>query len=188
MSAPYGNIDSKLDRAICAYLIAQKCGSVNDTLPWLTQKARGYPNTTAYCSRAVPDPVMVGNWNITEWISVKGQASKDPKEPNPALGAVNFDNRCASLVDAMSQSDNGGQSLDATARGITAAGRALAVDLSNGADPAQALLAANNADMVDFTVLMVVNSGFARGAADMEGCSWERIFIYDILCCPSNVD
>ncbi len=71
---------------------------------------------------------------------------------------------------------------------ITEAGRALAVDESNGADAIQAQDAANNADMAAFTCSFVEFKGSQR-AEMSEGTIWiKETRNFEMRACPSNVD
>lgn len=187
MAAPYNNIRSKLNRAICSFLIQQKCGSIDDVLPANTVQGKTFLNTTVQCTLAQPDPPLSGDYRITVHISIKGSATSPVGEPNPAIQRVNFDQRISKTWDALMQSANG-QDLDYTAQQISAAGRTLAVDASNGQDPVQKQLAANNADMVDFTCIQWIDRGTGDGRANEEGVSWEEILIFEALACSSNVD
>ena len=123
---------------------------------------------------------MTGVRRIAVQISIKGQAGKDDSS------RVQFDKRVGATYDALMMSDDG-QTLNATAAGITAAGRALAV-ASDPNDPASVDLASKNSDMADFTCQAVYDTGEGDGSADAEGCSWEEILTFDIICSPSNVD
>jgi hypothetical protein len=188
MPAPFQNLRSKLNRAICAYLLTfEDTGTAQDISPGNSQSKNVYPLTIVHSTIARPNPPLTGIYQITVHISVKGSATQTNGEPNPEFARVQFDQRLAATYDAMMQSDDN-QSLLATAKGISAAGRALAVDASNGADANQVQFAANNADMVDFTCEAVYDGGFGDGKPDEEGCSWVEILIFDCLCASINCD
>jgi hypothetical protein len=187
MPAPFNNLRSKNDRAICAYLIKAGCGSVDDTLPNASTAKRAYPNTTVHSTISKVEENFTGNRRIRVNISIKGKASQSVQDPDSKQSRINFDQRIAQTDDALMQTDNE-QDLSFTAAAITAAGRALAVDLSNGADPAQKQLAADNADMADYTCLNWYEAGEGDGPADAEGCSWEEIIMFDAVCCASAIN
>lgn len=181
----YGNIRSKLTRAICAYLVSKgNCGTVNDILPNFTTANSGYPNTAVTATISRPDSQFTGSRRIPVQISIKGSATQDDAETNPNQPRVDFDNRVQNTSDNLMQTDDE-MTLNFTAAAITAAGRAMAVDASNGADPVQAQFAADNADMADFTCQNWFESGEGDGQADEEGCSWEEILLFEAIACPS---
>lgn len=185
MAAPFNNLRSKLNRAICAYLVGGGAGTVDDVLPHNSRKPKGYPNTTVRATISKPEPPLTGIRRITVHINIKGSASQDPNEPNPEAARIAFNARVAETYDVMMQSDDG-QSLRATAKAITLAGRALAVPVDNTPGAAQA--ADNNSDMTDFTCQAVYDAGEGDGDADAEGCSWMEVLIFECICSPSNVD
>jgi hypothetical protein len=194
VAAPYSNLRSKLDRAICAWLASQPgCGSVDDILSSVSVFLKAYPNTTVETVLSKPTPDFSGNRWCHVHVRIAGSAVK--QVPQPGQLAPNqtprqlFDARVAATTDALMLSDNNGQDLRYTADAITTAGRALAVDPTNGANANAAAWAAANADMVDFTALMWLDDGDAPGeiTADEEGCAWKEVVMFKCLACPSNV-
>lgn len=184
MSAPFNNLRSKLDRAICAYIVSQPdCGTKDDVLPGNSSAKRGYPNTTVRSTLSKPEENFTGNRRVNVHISIKGQVA--PNDDGASQTA--FDTRVANTYDALLQTDDE-QTLKFTAAEITTAGRALAVDASNGADPVQVAFAAANADMADFTCLDWYEAGEGDGPADAPGCSWENILLFDAVACPSAIN
>jgi hypothetical protein len=185
MAAPYHNLRSKLNRAITAYLISVGAGGPEDTGPANARTLSKYPRTTIRAGVGKAEPPLTGNYRVTVYISVKGSAVQDPKEPNPEAARIAFDTRLATVFDALMQSDDD-QTLRATKSAINAAGRALAVAVDGSDEAIQ--FAANNADMVDFTVIGWYDAGFGDGEPNEEGTSWEEILIFEALACSSNVD
>jgi hypothetical protein len=183
----YNKLRSKVNRAIAAYLVTQGAGGPDDVSPANSTGKKGFPFTTVQATLSKPEVQLTGLRRVSVHISIKGSAVQNPDEPNPDQSRKDFDDRVGATYDAMMQSDDG-QTLRATADAITTAGRALAVDASNGVDPVQVLRAANNADMVDFTCQNVYDTGEGDGEADGEGCSWEEILMFDVIASPSNVD
>lgn len=190
MTTHYSNLRSKLDRAICAWLVNQLVGGVDNILPFASVKISPYPNVEVHSTLSKPDPDFSGNRRVQVQISIKGSATKDPNNPDSENPRIQFDNLVAAVGDALMQTDDNGVSLNATARGITTAGRALAVDSTNGAIPAAVQFAKDNADMVNFTCQMWIDAGEGDGEidADEEGCSWNEVLMFEALACPSNVD
>lgn len=187
--APYSNLRSKLDRAICAYLVSQGVGGDENILPFASPINSGYPNVVVHSVTSKPDPDFSGNRWVQVHITISGSATKDPDKPDSQNPRVQFDNLVAAVGDALMQTDDDGQSLRATAELITAAGRATAttVDLN---DPVSVQFAEDNKDMADFTCQMWldVSEGDGEITADEEGCAWKEVFVFNALACPSNVD
>ena len=184
MGAPYGNLRSKLSRAIAAYLVSlnNQCGTAADIFSIESRADRGYPNTTCRGFQAQPEVPFTGNETVTVRISVKGSATLT--DAQAAIVPVNqnaprlaFDARVAATSDALMQSDDNSVSLGAVADLINAAAYAMAV-----ADPV------NNGDLADFTLQSWYDKGNADGEADAEGCSWEELLVFEASCCPSKLD
>jgi hypothetical protein len=187
MASPYSNLQSKLERAIVAYLISKQCGTAADIFPFESVRTRSFPNTTVDTAIAVPDPLGSGNYRIPTLTSVKGSAAVAPGAVNPAAPRMAFDARVALTGDMLAQTDNQ-EDLKATAVDITTIGRALAVDASNGADPVQVQIAANNADMADFTIHAWFERGFGKTTAKDDGCAWEIVILHEAVCCASAIN
>ena len=185
MAESYNKLRSKLDRAVAAYLVSVGAGGPNDCLPHNTVLANTYPNTDVHSTLSRPEVALTGLRRVMVHISIKGSAVLKPGEPNKDVLRVNFDKRVADTYDAMMQSDDD-QTLRYTCGLITTAGRALAVAVDNS--EAAALNAANNADMVDFTCQAIYEAGEGDGTADAEGCDWENVLMFEVVCSPSNVD
>jgi hypothetical protein len=174
----YHRTRSKLNRALCAYLVSVGAGSAGDTTPANSGGGKGFPNTTVQATLSKPEVPLTGLRRISVHVSIKGSAVLGVGEPNPEVARVNFDNRIAAVYDALMQSDDG-QTLHATAALITAAGRALAVPVD--ASPEAALFAANNADMAEFTCQAWYDAGEGDGEAEGEGCAWEEVLLFEAL-------
>lgn len=185
----YSNLRSKLDRAICAWLVNQGCGSVDDINPFAQTKLTPYPNTEVHSTLSKPDPDFSGNRRVSVQISIKGSATKDPANPDSQNPRIQFDKRVAATADALMQTDDNGVSLNATARSITTAGRALAA-VQDPTDPVAVQFAADNSDMADFTCQMWIDDGEGDGeiTADEDGCAWNEVFMFVALANPSNTD
>jgi hypothetical protein len=186
MAAPYNKLRSKVNRAIAAYLISAGAGSTTDTVPANTKTVKVYPNTTVKATLSLPEVHFVALRRVKVHISIKGSATQDPTETDLDAPRKLFDDRVSQVYDAMMQtSDN--QTLHATALLITSAGRALAVSQQPG-NPASDQVAADNADMVDFSLQAVYDMGEGDGEPSEDGTSWEEILMFDVLASPSNVD
>jgi hypothetical protein len=180
MAAPFNRLRSKLNRAICAYLIQQKVGTADDTFPENSQAIKTYPVTLVRaCAALEPNEGMTtGNRNIIVLITVKGSAVRNTAKPADIQSArIAFETRLTNVNDALLMQSSDNRTLKATARAITLAGRALAVS-----DPD------NNADMADFTCQWWINMGEGDLDPDQEGTAWQEALKFKSLCSPSNVD
>jgi hypothetical protein len=184
--ASFSKTRSKLNRAICAYLISVGAGSKDDTTPANSPGPSSYPRTTVRATMSIPEVHMTGLRRVRVHISVKGSAALKPEEPNPDLARAQFDERLGAVYDALMQTAaTDGQTLSWTAQAITAAGQAMATAVDNS--DAAALFARNNADMADFTCHAWYDAGEGDGEADAEGCDWEEILMFDALVSPSAI-
>lgn len=187
MAAPYNFSQSKLERAICAYLVECGAGSFNDVSPSNSVAVSSYPNTTAISQVATPEIQMTGIMRIPVHISIKGSAAKVlPNPVNEESVRVDFDTRVKTTCDLLMVTDAAGQTLRQTAQNITDAGRALAVAV-DGTDAA-VQLADNNSDMVDFTCQAWYDMGYGFGEQNIPGTSWETVLMFEAVCSNKNVD
>jgi hypothetical protein len=181
-------IGSQLDRAIVAYLIANGVGlwrwtKQGDCVIWPADglAVRTYPNVTVWSHRSTHTPVLTGIEEFETSITCKFSAAGAVQAANPYAIRVARDAILGLALACMLQSDDG-STLDATARAITAAGRAL---VTKGTAQEQA----NNADMAAFTCLHVYYLGTtARGLPEEEGCDWVEVRGFRISACPSAID
>lgn len=177
MAEPFNRLRSKLNRAICAYLIQERAGTSEDTFPENSQEARTYPVTTVRAGIATPAVPLTAIRDVTVHITIKGSAASNPSNPGDTTTALwKFEQRLAGTNDLLNQSDDG-RTLKATADAITLAGRALAVS-----DPVF------NADMAEFTLQLWEPRGEGDAEPDQEGMAWQEILIFRAICSPSNVD
>lgn len=184
MAAPYSNLRSKSDRAIGAMLVAANCGTAANILPYAVNENKTYPNVTIHSVSSQPDPSFSGNRWVKVQIEIKGSATINPALPASQQGRIAFDNVTAAVLDALMQSNNNGQDLQAVCDLINTNGRALATTGGQGW-----MAVADNADMVDFTALIWKEGLEGDGTieADEEGCSWCEVLTFEMLAAPSNV-
>lgn len=134
------------------------------------------------------DPVMAGNLRFLVTINGRAEEFVQPDQDGEANRVI-LDDLMQNAWDALMISADNAVSLEATAAAITAAGRALAVDASNGADPAQAAFATANADMVNFTCTLWLNAGCdAEIQQHAKGLAITEILQFEADFCGSNVD
>ena len=193
---PVPNVGSQIERAVIAYLkesfdLPGSFDAANIARPNFYFSNDGNDrqapliDVLADSSSEVPTFSNDEDYNVR--IKAEWPAGNQPGQTNPGWNWVQINNFIGVPVAAMSQTTTG-QDRQATADAITAAGRALAVDASGGADPVKARDAANNADMVNFTCLKVMSRG-SRRAQNVNGALYffeVRNFL--ISACPSNRD
>jgi hypothetical protein len=149
---PYTNPSTMIERAVRAYLIGQGKGTADKCYISLNSYYRTANSRTFLVRNFMPNNAYrpAGVFQIE--IQHVGEAIQQDNVANPDQMRVNMDNFVgATMLSMFAQSDGQGP-LTVVADAITAAGRALAVDQSNGADPIAIQLAANNTDMVNFRV------------------------------------
>lgn len=176
------NVGSQLDRAIVAWLISQGVGTdpVCSVLPANSTSDNPYPNITVYATRSQNEPALAGNKTFTVQVRIASQASTAVNDENPENARVILDLLTGQCAYQLLQS-NDGQSLNLTAMNITAAGRSLAAS----ADP---IVAANNADMANFTCQYLFDQGQTRGKPSEEGAAWIEVLNFSAVANPSAVD
>ncbi len=175
---PLPNVGSQLDRAIVAYLISVEAGTAANTYPSYCSTDKVFPNTTVKSHASAHDPDLTANEIFNVAIMAKFNAREETANPEAKRKAA--DERIGLIMAALLQSDDG-QTLKATARAITAAGRALATSDN-------ATVAANNADMADFTLQHWYYKGAVRGTPEDESCAWVEVRNFQATASPSNVD
>ncbi len=184
---PYINVlGSKVDRALVAYLcsVGGDCGTITNITPANSFRPITYPHTTVIARRATPDPTNTGsNW-IDVTVQIWFSAVASPKETNYEAARVALDKRVGATADALLLTNDDGQSLKAILPLINAAARALATAVS----PNDPNLAANNADMADFTLTAWHDNGWERGKPDESGNAWVENLHFRCLASPYNVD
>lgn len=107
-------------------------------------------------------PPGSGNYDISVMVRVKFPADTQPNQPDKDSNRVLLGQLQDAVVSQLHQSD-GTQDYAATARNISLAGNALAVDQSNGADPNGIQSANDNADMTAYSCLSVIHTNITGG-------------------------
>ena len=187
MSAPFNNIRSKTNRAVCAYLIGKGIGGQDNIRPGNSPLAKTYPNVTARVIIGKPEVPLIGVYRVNLALHIRGSAATDPAvlDQNGHFGLVQFEKLLSNVNDAMMISADG-FTLCQTAEDITTAGRLLTLPAGNTPEAIQA--AQNNADMADFTMQNIYDDGFGEGDPSAVGCDWEEIILFQALVCGSNTD
>ena len=186
---PLPNVAGQLDRACAAYLIGNGVGvwkwtKAGDCVIWPADALaiKTYPNITIRSPRSRHTPELTGIEEFQEVVfTCKFSLAGSRQSDNPFAFRVARDLILGKMLACMLQSSDN-RTLDATARAITTAGRALA---TSGTDQEQA----NNADMANFTCLHVYYLGtLDRGLANEEGCDWGEVRGFRISACPSAIN
>ena len=181
------NVGTQLDRAIVAYLIANGVGlwrwtKIGDCVVWPADglAIKTYPNITVWSHQSTHTPVLTGIEEFDTTVTCKFSAAGAAQQANPYSVRVARDAILGLMLACMLQSDDGA-TLDATAKAITTAGRALA---TAGTDQEKT----NNADMAQFTCLHVYYHGtISRGKPDEAGCDWVEMRGFKISACPTAI-
>lgn len=173
---------SENDPAAQGILHAASIYATNDSRTRDAQ--RGLIDIQAKSSQHDPDSQGTEVWQVA--INSTFPAAKQPGQSNPDLNRLLIDRQIGLIDAAMSQTSKEGVGFDATATGITAAGRALKTTGSTQDK-------ANNWDMADFTCLFVRYLGATRGHpvdgdGNMDRTFWVESRNYEITACPANVD
>lgn len=163
---------SKLERAVAAFLVLQGKADADATFISNDLRDRTFPNKTVVAS--VFNPNLPHRQEGVVYFSIEHRFSvvQDPDRPDTGDLRAEIDAFVGGTGDTMTISD--GNSLDAVADGITAAGRWLANTDGTAAGDA---VASQNADMLNFRCDWVkMEMPFLnRGKSDKTGDFWSEI-------------
>lgn len=187
MALPLGNLRSKHNRAVCAWLAANGCGVIYQSIFPANSgvgATRAFPNITVRSPMAHEEVHETGTDEIKFQLEIKGSATAI-EGASAGRPRVNFDTLCAKAKDAMSMSQTG-VDYDYVAAQITAAGNAMATAVDSST---QAIaFAAENADMVNYTCQKLYAAGEGDGEiteADANaGCSFHDVYLFRAIACP----
>ena len=172
-------MQSKINRAVRAHLIAQGVGTVLDTFSAPTADDRILPNTTILTGELSEETKYTGNWRGLVMVSLRDEAAIQPGEINPNLSWVAANTRLTNISNVLRETGTNGL-LTYTALALTAAGRAMAV--SDGSAEGD-LLALDNADMADFTCFWFSATDLRPPTRNEEGTFWESELAFDVVAC-----
>jgi hypothetical protein len=187
---PVPNIGSQIERALIAYLAQFYDGDEpvnfyfsNDWRP------RVPPLVDVLAHKSTESIPHTRNETYQVKIEAKWPGTNQPGVDNTEYNWMAINDLIGSVMAAMSVSDNGDPNRIpvVVASDITDAGRALAVDASNGANPAEKQGALNNSDMVNFTCEYVEFKGSQRAESGNEGLYLKEIRFFEIRAANSNV-
>jgi hypothetical protein len=157
-----GDLRDRNDRAVRAYIspAVKGCGAAipihisNDSSEADINIGPGIVNVKSV--QGPESPLGSGNYTFTVLVKAEMPLTVAPGA-DPQSQRILMSKLISAIHDALHVSDNN-QDYYATAELITAAGNALAVDTSNGTEPAMVQSAADNADMVNYSALSVVHN------------------------------
>jgi len=161
----FNNAASKTERAVRAYLIFQGKATTADCYTMNGSNDKVLPNRVIGCMTYSPmRPNRPEGW-VRLQIDHRYNAALDPNDSNLETQRVLIDSFVGDTMDSLIFGDR--DSLNVVADGITVAGRALASD----ADP---VIAANNADMVNFRCDTIKQGDpvHTRGRSNEEAGVW----------------
>ena len=190
---PMPNVGSQIERAIAAWFTACGIGDVtsnhvsNDNTP----RAAPLNDILAHSSTVLVPESGIEVYQVR--IESEFPAYDQPTDQkNWRWNQIN--QWIGRVAQALSLKNTGDRDLRATADFITQAGRQLAIDQSTGSDTdeikaALAKIAADNADMSDFTCQKVIYKGASRvGKGADGGLYFVEIRNYEIHAVPYNSD
>lgn len=183
-----GDLQSKITRAVRAWLITQGVVTIDNCYAAPASDDRKLPNTTIEVTGDGEQDAGFGPGNYKFRgieINLRDDAVIQPDEAatDPRVAA---NTRMTGIWDNLNVS-NDSCTLYYTAQQITAAGRLLAVDQSNGADPVQAAAAAANADMASFSMLWWEAVTMGTMGMASKGTYWERTLIFEAIACNATL-
>ena len=140
------DLESKLNRAICALIVQSGTGRNGNTFAgYVSSEFRTLPNTTVTSGEGNEED-FIGNFKFFGKIVFEDPGTLQPGMANPQQPFLDAQTRTSTIISQLVQSD-GSPEMEASRVLITNAGRSLALDPSNGANPTIAALAETNADM-----------------------------------------
>jgi hypothetical protein len=164
----YHNINSKNDRALMAFIIAQGAGTAADVFPAKRSLGKTVNHTVCWSETAVETVPYSGTYTIATSIMVK---CLSPDDGATGAARLTSDQRTAATFDLFFTNVN--SSGNSLADLITTAARALAVS-----DPT------NHADLADYTCQDVSVKGPETG---FDQDVWVETLNLSIVACPKNV-
>lgn len=177
MAAPYGNILSKCDRAIVAYIISQSAGTIANTFPAKRALTKSLPLTIVWSQSATEAPPGSGNYWVDCKIICKSSAQVGTDTTAEALVAAS-EARFSAVADALNRKDPNNAYALPDAINAAARAKSAADDLLDPKGP--------DVDLADFTVQGVVDKGPELDISE-NGDVWSDGVNLSVYCCASNV-
>lgn len=175
--APVPNPGSQIERAVIAHLqwAFDQCAVARPNFYFSNDwRTRAVPLIDVLAHKSDEQPIHSRGESYQVRIEFKWPGANQPGEQNTEINWLSINQMIGAVMAGMSlnQPGNGLDSVaTVTADALTAAGQALAVDQTDGADPAAKQFADNNADMASFVCDYVQFTGSVRAEAG-EGGIW----------------
>lgn len=173
MAVSYHNLLSKLDRALCAYLVSLGAGTAGDVLPAKKSYLKSLPCTICWTESGLLTAPYAGTFTLTTNVMVRTSPAIDPAQASGEAPRLPSDARVAATFDAF-QSD------------IDSAGDKLAEDINQAAYAAAIEDPVNNGDLAQFTAFNVSVKGI-EGAFEENTSTWVDTITLEICACPSVI-
>ena len=198
---PFPNVGSQIERALRQYFINGFLGAT--ALPQPTLNNGGIFLTLDNGSRSNPLRTIMAQTSkeMVEYVGAEiyqvtivdqFEAIAVPGQVDPDYNRVQIDLQLGQMQYLMMLTANNA-TLDQTCANITNAGRGMAVLKANGGSAPNLQSANDNADMAQFTCLLVVPKGSRRGkSADEDEPSgpktyWREVRMFEITAAPSFI-
>ena len=176
----YNNAASKLERAVRAFLISQGKTTTANCYTMNGSNDKVLPNRVIGCVSFSPQrPYRAEGW-VRLQIDHRFSGALDPNETDTDKQRWLIDSFLGDTLDSLMISD--GNSLNTSADGITAAGRALATD----PDP---VVAADNSDMANFRcdTIKLGDPMHTRGKTDDQAAVWLEALHFMCFVSPASI-
>ena len=180
------NVGSQLERAIRAWFIICGAGTINSNYVSMESRPRVPPLNDILAHKSNEAEINSREESFTVMISSEFPSVQQPNDPE-GYNWVSINNWIGLVMAALSITGNGGQDYRATCEAITDAGRNLAIDPTDGADPLAVTFAANNADMANFTCTFLRYLGCVRVKKADGGLYFVEERNFEIHACPYNI-
>lgn len=186
---PMPNMGSQIERAIAALFVSAGIGDRTNNHVSNDNTDRQVPlnDILAHNSKVLVKESGIEVYQVR--VESEFPAAQQPDQLDTAWYWKQINDWIGKVAQVLSLQNEGDRDLRATAALITAAGRDLAVDQTNGANQAAAKLAADNADMVNFTCQKIIYLGATRAG---KGHSGALVFVeqrnYEVHAVPFNSD
>lgn len=178
------NVATQIERAIRALFISKGAASASDCFISNESTDRAGIATGITTIRAntstTSESELSGRETITVTIQNKFAARDNPAESNNDAARIEMDKRVGRQMTALMQGGTVSGDLNFACADINEAGRALATS-------SNATVAANNADMSEFTVTFGRYLGLTRGEPEDDSAAWVEVRTFEFKACPYNV-
>ena len=182
------DLQSKIARAIEALLISTGVSTAKECNVFPSSDKQTFPSTEIEVEEGIPEVLGSGVFRFpVVRLIFHDEGTVQPNQPDINRPYLDAQKRISANITVLMLSDDT-TTLDYTARQLTAAGNALAMvpDVTN---PVQVQVAADNADMADFTILQWLEGTYGSPKrVETEGTTyWERIVTFECVACNAMI-